>query len=746
MGVPMGRVVYVQNVLNGGVFSPSMFLRDDLNTFKNSCQTMENFVPLPYGGARTRHGMRFIAESYKNRQPIMATFELDSTRAYVLEIGQSYIRFYTPAGPINDLSGTITNVTAGVGYYEVTSAAHGLTTNDYIVVSGVNLTNEPINQQWKVTVINANTFRLVENGAGLVPSPGSSGVVTGTWTRPYIIAAPYQANELETLRWVQTPDSLFLIHPKYPPKALTRITDTNWTLADIDFVDGPYFDENRLTATGAKVAITLTPSAATGAITLTASLSMFSANDVGRLIRIKEGATWGYVEITAFTSSTLVNATVFTTLTNVNPKATWRLGAWSVATGYPTSATIFQQRMVFAASAAEPQTMWMSTSNSYIDMSPSATTGVIASSDALTFTIGSGRVNNIQWLRGGQELFIGTLGEEFTLAGSSNSAVSANNPPLVKQTSSEGANIVPAVRIANETMFVQRSGRELRAVQVGVDSSSFVTTNVSLPADHYMDNASVTWLATQARPVRAAHMVLTDGSWLSFVYYPAEAVSAWARMTTVGKVKHIAVIVDSSFTSEQAWYVVERQVKGITRYYIEREDASVNTDSATVQNIAPAKTTFTNTLEHLGGLTVAVIGDQAVFDQQVVSDGRATLVFGATVGLQASVIEAGLPIPTPTIVPTEPIKEDALGSYRGRRRQWATLYVSLLKALGLTIGTTELPYRTPANLMDTAVPEFTGEKQVTVLGARKNLTFEIKQTQPLSAHVRGYYGTLNVED
>jgi hypothetical protein len=742
----MGRVVYVQNVLNGGVFSPSMFLRDDLNTFKNSCQTMENFVPLPYGGARTRHGLRFIAESYRNRQPILATFEIDSTRAYALEIGQSYIRFYTPTGPINNLSGSLTNVTAGAGYYEITSTAHGLTTNDYIVVSGVNLTNEPINQQWKVTVIDPNTFRLVENGAGQVPAPGSSGAVTGTWARPYVITAPYQANELETLRWVQTPDSLFLIHPKYPPKALTRITDTNWTLADIDFVDGPYFDENRLTATGAKVSITLTPSAATGAITLNASLSMFTTNDVGRQIRIKEGATWGYVEITAYTSSTQVNATVFTTLTNVNPKAVWRLGSWSVATGYPTSATIFQQRMVFAASAAEPQTMWMSTSNSYIDMSPSATTGTIAASDALTFTIGSGRVNNIQWLVGGQQLFIGTLGEEFTLAGSGGSAVSANNPPLVKQTSSEGSNLVPAVRIANQTMFIQRSGREVRAVQVGVDSSEFVTTNVSLPADHYMETASITWLTTQARPVRAAHMVLADGSWLSFVYYPAEAVSAWARMTTVGKVKHMATLVDSTFTSEQAWYVVERQVKGIARYYVEREDASVNTDSATVVDVSPAKTTFTNTLEHIGGLTAAVIGDKAVFDPQVVSDGRATLVFGASSGLEASVIEAGLPIPTPTVIPTEPISEDPTGKYRGRRRQWATLYVSLLNALGLTVGSTELPYRTPADLMDTAVPAFTGEKQVTVLGACKNLTFEIKQTQPLSAHVRGYYGTLNVED
>jgi len=48
--------------------------------------------------------------------------------------------------------------------------------------------------------------------------------------------------------------------------------------------------------------------------------------------------------------------------------------------------------------------------------------------------------------------------------------------------------------------------------------------------------------------------------------------------------------------------------------------------------------------------------------------------------------------------------------------------------------------------MDTAVPYFTGEKLITILGNDRVKTFTIRQTLPLSAHVRAYFGQMNVED
>ena len=76
--------------------------------------------------------------------------------------------------------------------------------------------------------------------------------------------------------------------------------------------------------------------------------------DVGRLIRIKEGSTWGYVIITARTSTTVVTVDVINTLTNTNAKKFWRMGLYSNTTGYPACVGFYEDRLAFAGCPATP--------------------------------------------------------------------------------------------------------------------------------------------------------------------------------------------------------------------------------------------------------------------------------------------------------------------------------------------------------------------------------------------------------
>ena len=89
----------------------------------------------------------------------------------------------------------------------------------------------------------------------------------------YEISTPYAAADIFQLRVTQSADILYITHPTYAPRTLSRLGHTNWTLATIDFQDGPYLPNNT-TRYG------LTPGAATGSTTLTANGNVTITNCV----------------------------------------------------------------------------------------------------------------------------------------------------------------------------------------------------------------------------------------------------------------------------------------------------------------------------------------------------------------------------------------------------------------------------------------------------------------------------------
>jgi len=55
----------------------------------------------------------------------------------------------------------------------------------------------------------------------------------------YEIASPYAAGDLAKLKWTQSADTLYLTHPGYAPRKLTRTGHTSWTLSTISFTAAP---------------------------------------------------------------------------------------------------------------------------------------------------------------------------------------------------------------------------------------------------------------------------------------------------------------------------------------------------------------------------------------------------------------------------------------------------------------------------------------------------------------------------
>jgi len=83
-------------------------------------------------------------------------------------------------------------------------------------------------------------------------------------TTAYSITTPYLTADIPTLKFETSADVLFITHPSYEQRRLSRFGDSAWFLEESDITTGPFRDENDDTAK------TITSSALVGQVTLTA--------------------------------------------------------------------------------------------------------------------------------------------------------------------------------------------------------------------------------------------------------------------------------------------------------------------------------------------------------------------------------------------------------------------------------------------------------------------------------------------
>ncbi len=92
---------------NSGELSPLMDSRLDQQKYQSGCQTMENFIPLIYGGAVERPGLEFIAAQKSNSaKGRLVAFEHSVDDAYALLFENQVLRFFRDGAQVNDGVGT----------------------------------------------------------------------------------------------------------------------------------------------------------------------------------------------------------------------------------------------------------------------------------------------------------------------------------------------------------------------------------------------------------------------------------------------------------------------------------------------------------------------------------------------------------------------------------------------------------------------------------------------------------------
>jgi len=106
------------------------------------------------------------------------------------------------------------------------------------------------------------------------------------------IATTYTDAEIDDLRLEGSIDVVYITHEDHPPAILERITDTNWTLTDIEFKDGPFIAQ-----TPEQEDITLQLLTHTFQLRFLATGNPFAGSSVGEFVEYKQQGIFLLAEI-----------------------------------------------------------------------------------------------------------------------------------------------------------------------------------------------------------------------------------------------------------------------------------------------------------------------------------------------------------------------------------------------------------------------------------------------------------------
>ena len=568
----MARVAVQLTNFTGGELSPRLDGRNDLAKYASGCKTLQNMIVYPHGSAARRPGTTFVAEvKTSSAFTRLIPFEFSTTQTYILEFGDLYIRFYKDSGAILEANKTITAITkANPGV--VTSASHGFSNGDTVVISGVVGMTQVNGKRFTVASVATNTFQLKDiDGANVNTTSYTAYSSGGIANRVYTLTTTYETADLADLKFAQSADVMYICHPDFPPRKLSRTGHTSWTITNVDFSNGPFLDHNITTTTltpshkGVGQTTTVTASAVTGIN----DGNGFTSGDIGRLVHFDEG----HFKITSITSTTVVVGTVIKDLGKTTADTDWALGAWSEYTGYPSCVTFYEQRLVFAGTEHQPQTLFFSKSGDYENMDDNYH-GTVADDDAIIYTIASNQVNAIRFLSATRTLIVGTVGGEFSVSGGGTDDPVSPTNILIKKQSNHGCANIDAIPVGNVTLFLQRAKRKIRELAYNFDVDGYVAPDMTILAEH-ISESGIKSMSYQQEPNQLIWCVREDGRLVCLTYQREQQVVAWhqhifggAFGTGIAVCESIATI-PTDDKEYQSWVIVKRTINGVTRRYVE---------------------------------------------------------------------------------------------------------------------------------------------------------------------------------
>ena len=432
-----------------------------------------------------------------------------------------------------------------------------------------------------------------------------------TLQSPYTYSDLWDDEELcFKLQTIQHSDVLYIFSENHPIKVLKRYSNTNWQLEDLELLNGPFEAMNSSDTT-------ITASAVTGDITLTADADVFCEADEGRLVRLRGygsdiriwtsglsvqsglivvsdgkyyaaqnsgttgtnkpvhgegirsdgGVRWlylhdgtGIVKIKIYNSARSVDVTVLKRLPEAVCDGTvyWELGLLYSGAKYPKSGAFFRNRFAFLVNTKTGPKVCLSVVgdyNNFADMEYGQTTA----ESAITVPVLNTEFNEGKWLYAGEVLFVGTGAAEFYIDTISSSSSLANDNVKIIQISNVGSKALTPISVGAHVFFVDRYGLSLRDLSYNYYSDGYDQVNISILGKHLFVSRIVA-ICYQEMPDKILWCLTGDGHVAALTFSAEQEVAALSRHDFSGKVESLAVIPNFDACIDEVWIEVKRTI------------------------------------------------------------------------------------------------------------------------------------------------------------------------------------------
>ena len=748
----MPKIHQLQSNFSAGELSPKAAGRVDIARYPNAAKTMENVISAALGGARKRAGTEWIAEAKNpDKKARLIPYIIDRDNAYMIEVGDLYMRFYKPDG--TQIGAPYEIVTP---YTEAMVARLDYTEDDdegEMYIFDIDVYPQRLrtfgDTKWDVSPMPFTTTPFAEQGDYPAAALTLSSNAVGVGRTMTAGAAVFLASDVG--RAIAENAGIFVI---------TGFTSATIVVGEVKVI----FDSATI-ASGAwnldsSPQTTLTPSVATpvgAGTTLALSADGWRPGDVGKFV----GVNGGLVKILTYTSALAVDGVVVKELSSTvaAPGLSWTLESsmWSATNGYPVTGALHEQRLILGGTRKNKTTLFASRLGEPFDF-----TKGVNDDDGFVYRMASTKSNKIKYMMSADRLIINTYGAEHAMRGGQEKTIAPLNV-RVKRHSPHGSADVKPVQVGKENVFVQRALRKLRAMGYDFSEDGYKSPDITTLAEHITETG-IAGIAFQQEPEPVLWVWLNNGRLVSCSFDRELDMIAFNRHEVGGGVESVAVM--PAGAQEQVWLIIRRVVNGAVTRYVERMRpdwypiyGTVSPDSNTFPigeepfswgfqldcAITSDNATGTDTwaVGHLPGETVRVLADGVDMGDFVVTAGNIVLPRTAKRVLRGKMFRPVVELLTPNI-------PGGVGTSQGSAMSTNEFAVRVHNTLGLTInGTLVIPGRAYASdQLDMAPELFSGEnadKGTSLLGWNKGRSdIMLSQDAPFPWHVLATIRTLTV--
>lgn len=387
---------------------------------------------------------------------------------------------------------------------------------------------------------------------------------------------------------------------------------------------------------------------------------------------------------------------------------------------YPGTVTFFGGRSWWGAYPETPDTVNASKSAEYKDLRLSDATDA----DGIEVTIDDH--SHVQWMRGEQDLLVGTKNGEFIFKAEAGpitpSDISAN-----KQ-SANGSAKMQAEPIGNSVAYTSLDGTKIRDMEYKFVVNGWQSMDISFTGEHlFKEYGRAKEIMFAKDPESTIYFVTDKGFLLGCTFDPANDVIGWFRLSTQGKVVSACVVRDKGVA--ELWLLVDRYIGANKTLILERMTSESYLDSGAAIHLDTPSTAISG-FTHLAGQAVQVVVDGVRADDVVLdSSGNGT----ASISGKKIQIGFGYTATMETLPTDVPVPGGTGYIHKSRwNRMYARLYDSFIPLINGQLPATQV---TPGN-------EYNGIIDVVNLGWDLDSINTISMEDPYPCRISGIFGEL----